>query len=464
MTNYSVFVVDDEGVAREGVTLALKREYQVQAFASAEAVIDALENDAPDLILLDIGLPGMSGVEALKIIKEKHPEIIVIMITAYEDVETVISAMKLGAYDYVVKPLKMDSLIAHVRVALETISMRKEIQMLHEKYLKENLPCFISESDAISDIMEIVKRVAESSDTSILIVGETGTGKELIAKAIHYRSPHFKGQIVSVNCAAIPKELIESELFGYEKGAFSGADASGKMGLVEKAADGTLFLDEVGDLSMAAQAKLLRFLEEGEYYRVGGTEKHRVRPRIVSATNRDLSKMIEDGEFREDLYYRLAVVKIEIPSLNQRPDDIIPIAQNFLLEFGRKFGKTFTYISPDAEVALQNYHWTGNVRELKNIVERAVLMSDGPVLKAENLELKKIHLDEPDIKPDDMPVIPPLSASGIDFTSILNSIEKYYFDAALKMADGNESRAASLLGLTRDKFRYRIKKTILMAK
>ncbi len=458
MTNYSVFVVDDEGVAREGVTLALKREYQVQAFASAEAVIDALENDTPDLILLDIGLPGMSGVEALKIIKEKHPEIIVIMITAYEDVETVISAMKLGAYDYVVKPLKMDSLIANVRVALETISMRKEIQMLHEKYLKENLPCFISESDAISDIMEIVKRVAESSDTSILIVGETGTGKELIAKAIHYRSPHFKGQIVSVNCAAIPKELIESELFGYEKGAFSGADASGKMGLVEKAADGTLFLDEVGDLSMAAQAKLLRFLEEGEYYRVGGTEKHRVRPRIVSATNRDLPKMIEDGKFREDLYYRLAVVKIEIPSLNQRPDDILPIAQNFLLEFGRKFGKTFTYISPDAEVALQNYHWTGNVRELKNIVERAVLMSDGPVLRAENLELKKIRLDEPDIKPDDMPVIPPLPASGIDFTSILNSIEKYYFDAALKMADGNESRAASLLGLSRDKFRYRIKK------
>ncbi len=458
MTNYSVFVVDDEGVAREGVTLALKREYQVQAFASAETAIDALESDPPDLILLDIGLPGMSGVEALKVIKKKHPEIIIIMITAYEDVETVISAMKLGAYDYVVKPLKMDSLIANVRVALETISMRKEIQILHEKYLKENLPCFIGESDSILDIMEIVKRVAESPDTSILIVGETGTGKELIAKAIHYRSPHFKGPIVSVNCAAIPKELLESELFGYENGAFSGADASGKMGLVEKAADGTLFLDEVGDLSLAAQAKLLRFLEEGEYYRVGGTEKHRVKPRIVSATNRDLQKMIEDGKFREDLYYRLAVVKIEIPSLNQRPDDIIPIAQNFLIEFGRKFGKTFTYISPDGEAALQNYHWTGNVRELKNIVERAVLMSDGPVLRAENLELKKIHMDEPDIKQDDMQAIPPLSASGIDFTSILDSIEKYYFDAALKMADGNESRAASLLGLSRDKFRYRRKK------
>ncbi|MBW1822608.1 MAG: sigma-54-dependent Fis family transcriptional regulator [Deltaproteobacteria bacterium] len=230
------------------------------------------------------------------------------------------------------------------------------------------------------------------------------------------------------------------------------------MGLVEKAADGTLFLDEVGDLSMAAQAKLLRFLEEGEYYRVGGTEKHRVKPRIVSATNRDLQKMIEDGKFREDLYYRLAVIKIEIPSLNQRPDDIIPIAQNFLVEFGRKFGKAFTYISPDAEVALQNYHWTGNVRELKNIIERAVLMSDGPVLNTKSLELRNVHVNKPVMQPDNVPYLPSLSALGIDFTSTLESIEKYYFDAALKMANGNESRAASLLGLTRDKFRYRRKK------
>lgn len=458
MTNYSIFIVDDEVIAREGITLALKKEYQVKAFASAEAVIDALEKDSPDLVLLDIGLPGMTGVEALKLIKKKHPEIIVIMITAYEDIETVINAMKIGAYDYVVKPLKMDSLIANVRVALETISMRKEIQMLHEKYLKENLPCFIGESDAISDIMEIVKRIAESPDTSILIVGETGTGKELIAKAIHYRSPHFKGPIVSVNCAAIPKELIESELFGYEKGAFSGADASGKMGLVEKAADGTLFLDEVGDLSMAAQAKLLRFLEEGEFYRIGGTEKHEVRPRIVSATNRDLPGMIKDGKFREDLYYRLAVVKIEIPSLNQRPDDIIPIAQNFLVEFGQKFGKPFTGISPDAESALKDFRWTGNVRELKNIIERAVLMSEGPVLNKENLELRNIHTNKPVMQPENIPYLPSLSASGIDFSSTLESVEKYYFDAALKLADGNESRAASLLGLTRDKFRYRRKK------
>ena len=351
MMNYSIFVVDDEVVAREGVALALEKDYQVQSFASAETAIDALESGPPDLILLDIGLPGMSGIEALKVIKERHPDIIIIMITAYEDIKTVINAMKLGAYDYVVKPLNMDALITNVRVAFETISMRKEIQVLHEKYLKENLPCFIGESNAIQDIMEVVKKVAESPDTSILIIGETGTGKELIAKAIHYRSPHFKGPMVSINCAAIPKELIESELFGYDKGAFSGADASGKIGLVEKAEHGTLFLDEIGDLSLAAQAKLLRFLEEGEYYHVGGTTKHRVRPRIVSATNKDLPRMIADGQFREDLYYRFATVKIEIPSLNQRRDDIIPIAQHFLVEFGQKFGKTFTVISPHFEAA-----------------------------------------------------------------------------------------------------------------
>ncbi|MGD1999507.1 MAG: sigma-54 dependent transcriptional regulator, partial [Desulfobacterales bacterium] len=273
MTPYTVYVVDDEEVAREGVVLALKKLYRIKGFANAEDTIEAVLNNPPDLVLLDIGLPGMSGIEALRKIKGLYPEVIVIMITAYEDVQTVVSAMKQGAYDYVVKPLQMNTLMVTVRNALETIKLRKEIQLLHEKYLKENLPGFIGESDAIQDVMEVVTKVAKSPDTSIVILGETGTGKELIAKAIHYRSPNFEGPMISVNCAAIPKDLIESELFGYEKGAFSGADKSGKEGLVEKAAEGTLFLDEVADLSMEAQAKLLRFLEEGEYYRVGGTKK-----------------------------------------------------------------------------------------------------------------------------------------------------------------------------------------------
>ena len=458
MKPYSIYVVDDEKVAREGVALALKKSYQVKAFVSAEDAIEAMKSEAPDLVLLDIGLPGMSGIEALGQIKKLFPDMIVIMITAYEDVKTVVSAMKLGALDYVVKPIQMDALSVNVRNALETIRMRKEIQGLHEKYLKENLPCFIGESNAIQDVMEVVKKVAQSPDTSILILGETGTGKELIAKAIHYRSPNFRGPLVSVNCAAIPKELIESELFGYERGAFSGADKSGKVGFVEEAENGTLFLDEVGDLSMEAQAKLLRFLEEGEYYRVGDTKRRQVRARVVSATNKDLHGMIEDGRFREDLYYRLAVIKIEVPSLNKRRDDIVPIARHFLLEFSDRFGKTFNGISFEAEAALQEHQWTGNVRELKNLIERGVLLADGPELTLKHLGLDGATEHGVSKEPENEKMLAPLTASGIDFPAIMNSVEKFYFQTALKMANDNESKAAQLLHLSRDKFRYRRQK------
>ena len=237
MTPYRIYVVDDEAVARNGLKLALKKKnYKVQAFDTAESALKAIDEKPPDLVLLDIGLPGMSGVEALEIIKAHHPEVIIVMITAFEDVQTVVSSMKNGAYEYVVKPVQMDALLVILRNAFETIAMRKEIQALHEKYLKENLPCFIGESNAIQDVMELVTKVAQSPDTPVLIQGETGTGKELIAKAVHYKSPNFKGPLVAVNCAAVPRELIESELFGYEKGAFTGAEKAGKAGLVEQAA------------------------------------------------------------------------------------------------------------------------------------------------------------------------------------------------------------------------------------
>jgi len=458
MISFSIYVVDDEEVARDGISLALKKNYRVKSFPSAEAALEAMLSDTPDLVLLDIGLPGMSGIEALEKIKSLYPEIVVIMITAYEDVTTIVSAMKLRAYDYVLKPLQMDALIVTVRNALDTIKLRKEIQLLHEKYLKENLPCFIGESDATHDVMEIVKKVSQSTDTSVLILGETGTGKELIAKAIHYRSPNFQEPIVSVNCAAIPKELIESELFGYEKGAFTGAEASGKTGLIEKAAEGTLFLDEVGDLSLDAQAKLLRFLESGEYYRVGGTKQLWARTRVVAATNQDLFRMIDDGRFRKDLYHRLAVVKIEVPSLNQRHDDILPIAMHYLFEFSQKFGKAFIGISPRAEAVLKEFNWTGNVRELKNVIERGVLLGDGPELSLQDLGLEEIGNDGSLKELENGTRFPSLSSSGIDFPSILSTIEKYYFDEALKIAKGNESKAAQLLQISRDTFRYRRKK------
>ena len=289
----SLFVVDDEKSVREGIAMNLESEYVVSAFSTAEAALEDMKANPPDLVLLDIGLPGMNGIEALREIKDFSSDILVIMITAYEDIKTVISAMKLGAYDYVVKPIHMDGLEVTVRNALDTIRLRKEVQALQERYLQENLPCFIGESNAIQDVMEFIGTVAKSPDTPILILGETGTGKELIAGAIHYRSPNFKNPLVTVNCASIPKDLVESELFGYEKGAFSGASPSGKKGLIEEAANGSLFLDEVGDLSLEAQSKLLRFLEDGEFYRVGGTKKLQIQTRVVSATNKDLVEMIE---------------------------------------------------------------------------------------------------------------------------------------------------------------------------
>ena len=458
MMSFNIFVVDDEKVVREGISGVLGKYYHVDAFGTAESAMDSMSDTPPDMVLLDVGLPGMSGIQALKKIKRHHPDVIAIMITAFGDVSTVVAAMKLGAHDYVVKPLQMDALLVAVRNALDAVSMRKEIQALHERCLKENLPCFIGESNAIQDVMDIVKKAAKSKDTPILIQGETGTGKELIAKAIHYRSPHFKGPMIAVNCASIPKELIESELFGYEKGAFSGAARCGKTGLVEAADKGTLFLDEIGDMSLEAQAKLLRFLEDGEFYKVGGVRRQKINTRIVSATNKDLLQLVQEEHFRSDLYHRISVVKIQVPSLNQRRDYILPIAKHFLVEFSQKLGKNFTGITAKAESILQAFEWKGNVRELRNVIEKGVLLEEGPELTLKHLESETFRNHVDFIKFENGTRLPPLAPSGADFPSVVKSIEKYYFDQALKMANGNECKAAKLLHLSRDRFRYRRKK------
>jgi DNA-binding NtrC family response regulator len=459
MIKFNIYVVDDDEYIREGITTALEDLYKIDTFPTAEDALKAIKKKAPDLVLLDIGLPGMSGIDALHEIKALNPEILVIMITAYEDINTVISAMKLGAHDYIIKPLHMDALEKTIENALEAVRLRKEVQILQEKYLKENTPCFIGESNAIQDVMEFMTKVAKSPDTPILIIGETGTGKELIARAIHFHSPNFKGPFVTVNCAAIPRDLIESELFGYEKGAFTGARASGKKGLIEEASFGTLFLDEVGDLSLESQAKLLRFLEVGEFYRIGGTKKLFVQTRVVSATNKDIDAMIKNEQFRNDLFFRLGVIKVQVPSLNERPGDIIPLAKHFLMEFSRKFGKKFIVLSSETETALKQYNWIGNVRELKNIIERGVLVGEGPELLLQDLGL--IHKSEIGAivqKEGDEPVYPPLPSEGFDLTSAQESMEKFYINAALKLADGNESKAARLLNMNHHTFRYRKKK------
>jgi DNA-binding NtrC family response regulator len=454
----SIYIIDDDPIVSESLSMVLREQYQVKTFSSAEEGITALENTPPDLLLLDIGLPGMTGINALKLIKKTHPEIVVIMITAFVDVKSVVSSMKHGAYEYIVKPVQLEQLSLILQNAFETISLRKEIRQLQERYLNENLPCFIGESDSIQNMMDVVGKVAKSSDTSVLILGETGTGKELIARAIHYRSPNFRGSLVEVNCAAIPKELIESELFGYEKGAFSGADQSGKKGLVEHAEGGTLFLDEVGDLRPEAQAKLLRFLEEGEYYKVGGIKKYSVITRVVSATNRDQLEMVERGHFRRDLFFRLAVVKIVVPSLEHRRKDIIPIAKHFLLKFSEKFGKSLSGFSSEAETMLWENNWTGNVRELKNLIEKAVLLSDGSILTPKDFEADISPKNGAHLKMPKGLELPTLAPSGTDFMATIDFVEKHYFEEALKLSKGNVSKAAALLHISRDIFRHRRRK------
>ncbi len=458
MVSYSIFVVDDEESIRDAALMNLS-EYRVRAFASAEEALEAFEEEVPDLVLLDIGLPGMDGVQALERIKARHPEVLSIMITAFEDVQTVVAAMKLGAYDYVVKPLHMPALKTTIHNALESIRLRKEVRELQQRCLRENLPCFIAESHQIQDVMDFVRRVARSPDAPVLILGETGTGKELIAGAIHYQSPLYRGPLVTLNCAALPTDLIESELFGYEPGAFSGAKSGGKKGLVEEAKDGTLFLDEVGELPPEAQAKLLRFLDSGEYYKVGGTRPFKARVRVVAATNQDLEAMVGQGRFRRDLYYRLGVIKVEVPALNQRREDILPIARHFLVELSRKYGRQFTGFTPQAEGLLRRRTYQGNVRELKGLVERGVLVGQGPLLTPQDMGLDQGSAEPPAAAGRSLS-LPPLGKEGVDLPAVLEAAERSYLHKALELAGGNETRAAELVGMNYHTFRYRKKKLL----
>ena len=459
MIDYTIFVVDDEKTIREGIATELEDDYTVHTFETAEEALEQFLDQRPELILLDIGLPGMNGTQALKKFKNIRNDVLVIMITAYEDINLVIECMKSGAYDYIVKPIHMEALEISIANALETIRLRKEIEELQEKQIRENLPCFIGESQVIHDIMEYIEIVAKSPDTPILIIGDTGTGKELIAATIHHKSPNFKGPLVTVNCAAIPKELLESELFGYEKGAFSGANAAGKKGLIETADTGTLFLDEIGDLDLDAQAKLLRFMESGEFYKVGSTIKKTIKTRVVSATNKNLNKMIHENTFRKDLYFRLGVIKINVPSLNERNEDTLLLARYFLQIFNDKFEKKMTGISEHAAQLLKQFIWSGNVRELRNMMERAVLTARGTELTSKDLGLDEIERGRvmEDIGETKFPPLPP---TGIDLLEVRNALDKFYFKQAMKMAKGNETRAAKLLNIKHHTFRYQLKKTM----
>jgi DNA-binding NtrC family response regulator len=452
---YLIYIIEDEPLLAEGIARNLRSGYRPKLFSNALDAIDAMKTERPDLILLDIRMPGMDGIQALTEMKKMMPDVVVIMTTGVADTESVVKAMKLGAYDYIVKPLDIGLLKITISKALETIRMKRDILSLQEKYLSENLPCFIAESKEIQDVMELVKNVSKSPDTPVLILGESGTGKELLAGAIHYHSPNFRGPFVQINCAAVQDTLIESEIFGYVRGAFSGAANKGKIGLIEEAASGTLFLDEIGDLSLDAQAKLLRFLDSGEFYRVGSTKKSKVQTRIVAATNKDIENMIETGAFREDFFFRISVIKIQVPSLNQRRDDILPIARKFLRDYARKFSKNFESISPAAEAVLTSNDWKGNIRELKNVMERGVLMETGPELQLHDF-IRTTSLPAANgISPSGPGPWPALQEDGIDLNAFLASLEKQYIQEALDKANGNETAAAQLLGMKYTTLRYR---------
>lgn len=459
MIRYSLAIVDDEETIRDSLNIILGDTYDVFLYKDGESFIASLENSLPDVVLMDIGLPEMDGIQALKLVKEKKGNLPVIMITAYEDITMVIRSMKTGAFDFILKPINPDLLELTIQKAIASIALIKEVQLLQEKFLRENAPCFIGESKNIENVMDFINMVAKSYDTPIMILGETGTGKELIAKAIHARSPVFQGPFVAVNCSAFPEDLIESELFGYEPGAFSGAGPQGKKGFIELADQGTLFLDEVADLSPAGQAKLLRFLESGEFYKVGGTKKHLVKTRVVSATNKDLNRLILEEKFRKDLYFRLCVVKADIPSLNERPDDILPLAKHFLHEFNKKFNKSHKGFSQDARDVLMAHKFTGNVRELRNIIERSVLVARSDLVSVADMGLARADSDG--VKHPESLEHHPLKAlpeQGVHLTDLLTGIERSYMAQAVKQANGNETRAAKLLNMNHHTFRYRWKK------
>ena len=410
-----------------------------------------VREEQPDLVLLDIQLPGINGIHVLEKIKEHDEDIIVIMVTANSGLENAVNAMRLGAFDYISKPFNLDEMAIVLKKALDTSDLRQEVVRLRTETKKNGPPNIIGESRQITRLMGVLDKVSRSEASSVLVQGESGTGKELVAKWIHYSSSRADKPFIAINCAAVPATLLESELFGHDKGAFTDAKAT-KKGLFELADGGTVFLDEIGDMEMGMQAKLLRFLEDRSFRRIGGGRVYTVDVRIISATNKNLQKSIEDKTFRNDLYYRLQVIPIFLPSLRDRKEDIIPLANHFISVYNKDFNKKIQNITGMAERIMTEYSWPGNVRELKNVIERAIILGNDDSLLLEHLPQEIFAHAVP---PTDAPVtsfrLPP---EGID----IEEVEKELIRQALEVTEWNQSKAAKKLCLGIDAFRYRMKK------
>ncbi|HET6348284.1 MAG TPA: sigma-54 dependent transcriptional regulator [Candidatus Krumholzibacteria bacterium] len=454
-----ILLVDDQDTIRFFLEKTLKQEgYDaVTARTGAEAIARAREV-VPDLVLLDLKLPDMDGLEVLRRIKEIFPEIGVVMITAFGDVETAVTAMKNGAYDFVSKPINLDQLLMVIRKGLESERLNREVlQLKRQMDPQVGFDYILGESPGMKRVYEVVQQVAKSDTTTVLIEGESGVGKEMVARLIHQYSNRASKPFMDINCASLPETLLESELFGYEKGAFT--DAKGqKQGLLELANRGTLFLDEIGEMSLTIQVKLLRVLERMEFRRLGGTQDIHVSVRVVSATNRDLQKEVEEGRFRADLYYRLKVVPMYIPPLRERREDLLKFVNYFINMFNVKFSKNFTQISDEARQLMLSYPWPGNIRELKNVIERVVLLESGPVLQRGMLPFSSYRAEEGTLgRRIDGILSTPLPEEGIDFEGLVSDLERALILKASEESEWNQSKTARLLNVKRDKLRYRMR-------
>jgi two-component system response regulator PilR (NtrC family) len=443
-----ILVVEDEKSMREVLKMLLEGEhYDVTCASDGQQGLNCIDKDIFDLVITDMKMPKVDGFKLLKKIKDISPETLVIMITAFGTTETAIEAMKLGAYDYINKPFKIDEIRIIVKKAIEKRRLREELSLLREKiktsYALENI---VGKSSKMQEMFTIIPKIAQSS-SNVLIIGESGAGKELVATALHNLSLRRDKNFVAINCAAFPEGLLESELFGHMKGSFTGA-LYNKQGLFEIANGGSLLLDEIGEMPINLQAKLLRVIESGMFRRVGGTNDITVDVRIISATNKKIKEEIEEGRFREDLYYRLNVVPVHIPPLRERKEDIPLLAEHFL----KKLSDTPKKITHEAMKLLMDYPWRGNVRELENVIERIALLVDKEEITPEDLP--------PDITsyPRDKKFVPDLTIKGVDVDEIMGDIEKKYLLNALDLVGGVKTEAAKLLNLSFRSFRHRLQK------
>ncbi|MDX1642875.1 MAG: sigma-54 dependent transcriptional regulator [Thermoanaerobaculia bacterium] len=447
-----LLVVDDEQSILDFLQMMLEEEsYQVTTADSVSAARTALANDSFDMVLCDIMMPDGSGLDLLQEISKTDSRACVIMMTAYTSTRNAIEAMKLGAHDYLSKPFDVDELKVVVERALEQNKLVEENEYLRdelrERYARSSI---IGRSRKMLDIFDLVERIAATPST-VLIQGESGTGKELIARAIHYASPRSERRFLSINCGALPENLLESELFGHERGAFTGA-VKEKKGLFQEADQGTLFLDEIGDTSLTMQVKLLRALQDKKVRKVGGTAEQEVDVRIIAATNQDLKQHIDDGTFREDLYYRINVIPIQVPPLRQRREDIPPLVEHFLDKFAERMDLPPKRISVEAMRLLESYEWPGNVRQLENLIERSIALSGEEVITARDIPLEIVRGSESDGQVTELP------ADGLDLEAHLTDIRRDLMAQALERSGGVQTQAAELLGMSFRSFRYYAKK------